>query len=409
MSDNRYFYRDLPVLRSFSEAMQTEVYVALPEDWLIVVADVIGSTRAIEAGNYKKVNTIGVACIASMVNVDRDIDIPFVFGGDGATFAIPGHLFHRAIIALRGSQKLSRESFDLGLRIGVMKVGDLAEQGFRVNVAKVRLSPDVTQATFSGRGWREAERRVKSSAAAGVIMVREEDGPAEANFEGFECRWREVPSFNGHKLSLLVAAMSNDPAVNLETYQEVVEKIKAIYGDVADYHPLRPNRMRLTLNPKLLSHEWLVRSGKTDFFARLAYFIRMLAMNLAGIYLFSRNQDTRTTPWSHYRAALVENTDFRKFDGMLRMVIDGSDAQASQLEAYLDSRYREGRLVYGLYKSPEALVTCLVQSYTGSHMHFVDGSDGGYAMAAIGLKRQLLQSEAARKANPSGDASRAGT
>ncbi len=386
--------------------MQTEVYVALPEDWWIVVADVIGSTRAIEAGNYKKVNTIGVACIASMVNVDQDIDIPFVFGGDGATFAIPAHLIDRAIVALRGSQKLSRENFGLGLRIGMVKVGDLAGQGFSANLAKVRLSPDVTQAAFSGRGWGEAERRVKSSAAAGVIMVREEDGHAEANFEGFECRWREVPSFNGHKLSLLVAAMSNDSG---EIYQEISDRINAIYGDVADYHPLRPSRMRLALNPKLLSHEWRVRSGTSDFLGRMGYFIRMLAMNLAGIYLFSRSQDTRTMPWSHYRVALVENTDFRKFDGMLRMVIDGSDAQASQLEAYLDSQYREGRLVYGMYKSPEALVTCLVQSYAGSHLHFVDGSDGGYAMAALGLKRQLLRSGAARKASPWDDASRAGT
>ena len=385
--------------------MQTGAHVALPEDWWIVIADVVGSTRAIEAGNYKKVNTVGVACIASMVNVDPGIDLPFVFGGDGATFAIPGHLVDRATVALRGSQKLSRENFELGLRIGMVKVGDLAGQGFPASLAKVRLSPDVTQATFSGRGWREAERRVKSS-GAGAIMVREEDGLAEANFEGFECRWREVPSFNGHKLSLLVAATSNDPGA---TYQEVAERINAIYGDVADYHPLRPSRMRLALTPKALSHEWRVRSGKSGFLGRVGYFIRMLAMNLAGIYLFSRNQDTRTTPWSHYRAALVENTDFRKFDGMLRMVIDGSDAQASQLEAYLESRYRAGRLAYGMYKSSEALVTCLVQSYAGSHLHFVDGSDGGYAMAALGLKRQLLQAEAARQASPSGDASRAGT
>lgn len=389
MNDNRYFYSNLPALQNFSEAIQTRLHVALPEDWWIVIADVVGSTKAIEAGDYKKVNTIGVACIAAMVNVDRSVDIPFVFGGDGATFAIPDCLVQSAILALRGSQKLSRASFGLSLRVGLVKVGDLVRQGFWINVAKIRLSSETTQSTFSGRGWEEAERLVKASGGAGVMTVREDEGPAEANFEGFECRWHGVPSFNGHKLSLLVAAMSDDPDTNLQIYKAVTEKINSIYGDVVDYHPLRPNQMYLTLNPKLLSYEWRVRSGSSGLWERLGYFIKMLFTNLVGIYFFTRNLDTGTTQWSHYRTEVVENTDFRKFDGMLRMVIDGNDAQAAEFEAYLDSQYEDGRLVYGMYKSREALVTCLVQSYAGNHLHFVDGSDGGYAMAALGLKRQL--------------------
>jgi Protein of unknown function (DUF3095) len=34
-------------------------------------------------------------------------------------------------------------------------------------------------------------------------------------------------------------------------------------------------------------------------------------------------------------------------------------------------------------------MTCIVQSYNGNHLHFVDGSDGGYALAAHQLKQQL--------------------
>jgi hypothetical protein len=49
-----------------------------------------------------------------------------------------------------------------------------------------------------------------------------------------------------------------------------------------------------------------------------------------------------------------------------------------------------------MYKSRAALVTCLVQSYNGNHMHFVDGSDGGYALAARGLKEQLKSLRANR-------------
>jgi hypothetical protein len=86
---------------------------------------------------------------------------------------------------------------------------------------------------------------------------------------------------------------------------------------------------------------------------------------------------------------MVENSDFRKFDGTLRMVIDGSEAQYRDLRDYLDGEHRHGRLVYGMHRSREALMTCIVFSYNGYHLHFVDGSDGGYAIAARDLKAQL--------------------
>ena len=34
-------------------------------------------------------------------------------------------------------------------------------------------------------------------------------------------------------------------------------------------------------------------------------------------------------------------------------------------------------------------MTCLVFERMGSQVHFVDAADGGYAMAAVGLKKQL--------------------
>lgn len=391
MRDQRRFYSALSPLASFHQAMQTCLHVPVPSDWWIVIADVVGSTRAIEAGQYKKVNTVGVACIAAVANVDRSVELPFVFGGDGATFAVPDALVAGVMSALRGAQRLSIERFGLELRVGLVRVSDLVADDFWVHLAKVRLSPHMTQATFSGRGWEEAERRVKAPGSLGVVMLDPRDEPAEASFDGFECRWQGVPSFNGHKLSLLVAAMSADAAVNLATYQAVADKIHAIYGEVANYHPLRPGAMHLTFNPRLLSHEWRVRSSQDGWLKRLGYFVRMLLLNLAGVVLFSRQIDTEAVKWSRYRDELVENTDFRKFDGMLRMVMDGSDTQAAALESFLETEFRAGRLAYGMYKSREALVTCLVRSCNGNHMHFVDGSDGGYAMAARGLKQQLKQ------------------
>ena len=149
---NINFYHDLPALESFAEAIETARHAQVPGDWWIVVADVMDSTKAIAAGAYKKVNTVGVACIAAVVNVDRSIEMPFVFGGDGATFAVPDTLRERVIPALREAQRLARQSFDLLLRVGVVRVSSLLDNGLSVRLAKIRLSPNVTQPTFSGRG-----------------------------------------------------------------------------------------------------------------------------------------------------------------------------------------------------------------------------------------------------------------
>jgi len=399
LPDSANFYRNLPLLTSFAEATKSALHADVPGDWWIVVADITGSTEAIQAGAYKKVNTVGVACIAAVTNVDRDIDLPFVFGGDGATFAIPEVLRERVVIALRASQRLAREGFGLALRVGLVSVSELLDQGFAVRTGKVRLSPHATQAALSGRGWDEAERRVKHPEASGALRVEEGEGAAEASFEGFECRWQGVPCFHDHKLALLVMATSPEADSNFATYQRVLEKIQTIYGEVESYHPLRPNDLRMTFNPRLLSHEWRVRTGgfkglglwKRRLWARLLYFKKMLLQNLAGQLLFALHLDTAAVRWSRYRDELVQNSDFRKFDGTLRMIMDGSTTQTEQLQSYLEDEFRSGRLAYGMHKSYEALVTCIVQSYNGNHLHFVDGSDGGYALAARELKRRLSE------------------
>jgi len=383
------FYHDLPALASFAEAIETDRHVPVPGDWWIVVADVTGSTQAIESGAYKKVNTVGAACIAAVVNVDRAVDIPFVFGGDGATFVVPDTLRERVIPALREAQRLSRQSFDLVLRVGMVRVSTLVSNGWTPRLAKIRLSPNVAQPTFSGRAWEEAERMVKDPSAEGVLRVEEQDGPCEGSFEGFECRWQGVPSFNDHKLALLVAAVSDDANVNLETYRQLSDRISKTYGDISSYHPLRAGRMRLSFSPSELGHEWRVRASRLGLAGRVTYFARMVLLNLAGLYLFARRRDTSTVRWSRYIDDMVENSDVRKFDGMLRMVMDGSEAQYEDLRDYLEGQRRERRLVYGMHTSKEALVTCIVFSYNGNHVHFVDGSDGGYAIAARGLKAQL--------------------
>ncbi len=387
--DNRHFYRDLPVDRDFEQAIDIAGHASVPADWWVVVADIVGSTQAIARGAYKDVNTVGVACIAAVVNVDRSIAIPYLFGGDGATFAIPDALRAAVVIALRGAQRMARHSFGLELRAGLVRVADLSQGDDWVRLGKCRLSDRNTQPVFSGRGWEQADRLVKTPDAPVVLRVCAADEPAEADFAGFECRWQNVPSFADHKLSLIVVATTRDGRDNLAVYQAVLEKIRTLFGHLDACHPLRPGRLRLSFSPRKLAGEWRVRSQHLGLLGRLSYALKLILQNLIGTLLFAGKIDTAAVRWSRYRDDLVDNSDFRKFDGALRMVLDASSEQSQALIDWLAERHRAGELVYGSYASQAALITCLVESHADQHIHFVDGSDGGYAMAARQLKAQL--------------------
>ena len=63
--------------------------------------------------------------------------------------------------------------------------------------------------------------------------------------------------------------------------------------------------------------------------------------------------------------------------------MDCSSQTLGRLHDILERASKEGVVRYGLHIQDKALVTCIVPSAMASdHMHFVDGADGGYALAA---------------------------
>jgi hypothetical protein len=94
---------------------------------------------------------------------------------------------------------------------------------------------------------------------------------------------------------------------------------------------------------------------------------------------------------AHYLRQTTDNTDFRKFDDGLRMTIDCSEATADSVEGRLAELRDGGILSFGAFRQKQALVTCIVPDpMHNDHMHFVDGAEGGYALAARMLKEQAV-------------------
>ncbi|MEQ9023415.1 MAG: DUF3095 family protein, partial [Pseudomonadales bacterium] len=66
-----------------------------------------------------------------------------------------------------------------------------------------------------------------------------------------------------------------------------------------------------------------------------------------------------------------------------------STIQRRYLESYLEQLRQQEKIAYGVHTSESSIVTCMVSDYNHNHVHFLDGSRGGYAFAAKMLKQQL--------------------
>lgn len=388
MTATETFYANLKPFDQFRGIFDPQNYVSLPEDWTVVITDIQGSTPAIQQGHYRQVNAVGVASIVAIINALKPLPIPFVFGGDGATLCIPASCAETVRAALLATQSMAREQFSLPLRIGMVPVPVIQQSPNRVLIAKCRVSEGYYQAAFTGEGLSYAESLVKND-PQGAYAIPADNIAHEADYSGFECRWKDVPSPHGETLSLLIKSVATTREQRNAVYLEVLDQIEQSYGGIETHRPVQKAGLELSTGTVGLLDEVKIRSGSASRLARWLYALLLPWKVRLGRYWMKTGSRALETDWGHYKDALVMNTDFRKFDDNLRMVISGNAAQRGRLERFLAAQYRHGSLVYGMHVSDRALMTCIISDYNLHHLHFIDGADGGYAMAARMLKSQL--------------------
>ncbi len=388
---NTDFYTRLDTVQEFSRLTEPGRFVEIPPDWIVVVADVKGSTKAIQEGRYKEVNTIGVSIITGILNKVGRQSIPYVFGGDGATLCIPESMREVVRQTLIGCRRMAKEFFKLDLRIGMVPVRDISVGGHQVLIAKHRVSENYAQAAFTGGGLEYADHCIKDESLQSKYLISESEQDGEADLTGLECRWQNIPSPRGETVSLLVRAMAATRVERAKIYLGVVQEIQRVYGSDDECKPLLPKGLNLTLDGQKLSHESRVRTfGKGGFNAVLYWFSIRLQV-LIGMLIMGFGLRFKGVNWGDYKSQTVANSDFRKFDDMLRQILSGTPQMREELEKYLALRHKRRELVYGIFTSKSALMTCMIGDYSGDHVHFVDGDEGGYACAAIQLKKQLKE------------------
>ena len=323
-------------------------------------------------------NTAGAAVIAAVTNALNGRIFPYVFGGDGASFAVPAQDRDLARAALASTAAWTRDDLSLDLRVALVPVSAVIEQSLNVSVARFAPSKNVSFAMFSGGGLAWAERALKS----GLYAVPVAEPGTRPDLSGLSCRWNDIPATKGLILSVVVAPMTHgDPAFRkmVEALLAELESSSEVARPIPDEAPgvgWPPPGLELEARASRQKEETLfLRRLKLLLGTLIAYIILKFGIRL-------KNFDPAV-----YRREVVENSDFRKFDDNLRMTLDCTPSLADRIEQRLTAARAAGVARFGLHRQPAAIMTCIVPSISDSnHVHFVDGAAGGYALAARQLK-----------------------
>ena len=374
------FYASIPVFHGFGSLMDPAWYSPLPDDWSIGVADIVESTKAIAEARYKAVNMAGAAVIAAVTNALDGREFPFVFGGDGASFAVSPDDLERARAALAATAAWVKDDLNLAMRVALVPVTKVRAQGLDVRVARFAPSPNLSYAMFSGGGLGWAETAMKR----GEFSVSPAPSGTHPDLTGLSCRFEEIPSVRGLILSvLIVPAKGADP----KAFRKLIEDVIALVERSPDAgRPVPPGGPGIRWPPGGAELEARAMRGGSLFRRRafvlanglFAYLVMRFGISVGGF-----------VPKT-YVQQVVENSDFRKYDDGLRMILDCTPELERALTQRLAQAASAGIIKYGLHRQDAAMMTCFTPSALRSdHVHFIDGARGGYASAATALKATL--------------------
>lgn len=359
---------------SFSDVLNARAYTPVGRNAWIAVTDVAGSTQAIAQGRYKYVNLAGAAGIAAFSNAFPGLDLPFAFGGDGAAILVPDGTQIRARAILASLQAAAQSALGLTLRAALVPMSVICANGLDVQLVYQELANGRRLPMLSGGGISFAESLAKSPQGQ-AFWVAPNSTVEPPNLDGLSCRWQPVKPQRGLMLSVLVAGPSKPDA-----YLPVFDAIA-----VAAAGPQSP-LARAPLPawpPKGLRAETRLRVGRSD----LRYMASILGQSALGAVSAYTGWTIGGFNGQHYRASLLRHCDALKFADGLKMVVDCSVTEADAVEAALNALPAESGFGFGLQRSDSALMTCFVQTTAdGGHIHFIDGAQGGYAIAAQSLK-----------------------
>lgn len=360
--------------------MEEHLFFKIPENWHVLITDVKDSTIAVSRGLHETINLVATGSIVAVLNIvhNAGLTIPFFFGGDGATFIIPPSILQPVLQALMLHRENIEKQFNLDLRVGHITVAETYANGKDLKISKLKTSAHFEIPVLLGEGLIYAENKIKGpDYQSGTITMTEE----ALNLDGMQCRWDKImpPENYSEVVSLLVIA--RDGGRQSFAFKQVMDSIETIYGTPQTRTPISVSKLKLNATLAKIGQEMRVKMRGFRPLHQLATWFKTL---LGHIYF-------ETKQGKIYLENLVEMSDTLVIDGRINTVISGTALQRKLLEDALDKIEEDGEIIYGLHVSKDSVMSCYVRNMDNQHIHFVDGSEGGYTKAAGMIKRKLRE------------------
>ncbi|WP_033068815.1 DUF3095 domain-containing protein [Thalassospira australica] len=379
-------YLDIPTFDDFAKVLDGSVYHELPDDWWVGTSDIVGSTKAVAQGRFKDVNMVGASVICAVSNALGHSDYPFMFGGDGASFACPPEKIDAVRDAMAATSTWAQETLDLELRVGLTKISEIRASGRSVRVARYAVSHPVSYAMFNGRGLRWAEDQMRD----GNNVIPPAPAGTRPDLTGLSCRWSPIRADkNNQILSIMVM-----PAEDREKFDAVVAGLFDILDDAPrKSSPIPAKGPDFAFPPPGLKLEALATEEKEGGYVKA--WLKALYIALIALVLMKTGWKLGDFDPKRYRDYTGYNTDFRKFGDGLWMTVDCSAERGLEIDEYLRIAEDRGDIHFGTHHQRTAIMTCIVPSITSdAHFHFLDGGEGGYTAAATVYKAKMKRDQA---------------
>ena len=375
------FYTELPLNEVSVNKLvaDRQFFFPVPDDWHVVITDIKKSTQAVKDGLHQVVNLVATGSVIAGLNIARkaNITIPFFFGGDGATLLVPASMVDQLILGLNEHRENTSKNFGLELRVGHMPVAEIYQKKHDLNISKVKIGEVFFIPIILGDGLQYAEQVIKGE---DFVPYMPQVTSAPLDLDGMECRWDRIkPPENMFEVVCLLAVVRNDEQ-QAAIYKKVLDKIDEIYGQQQIRNPISVRRLRLNATLGKINTEMLAKLGRFD----PLYLITNWLITIIGKFYLHYDKKGRM-----YLHRLVELSDTLIIDGRINTVISGTAQQRELLIASLNQMEQDGEIIFGWHASDESVMSCYVRDRLDQHIHFVDGSEGGYTKAASMLKKKL--------------------
>ncbi|AWV97160.1 DUF3095 family protein [Arcticibacterium luteifluviistationis] len=384
MEDIQYYTKLKNSNKNLVELLDSEsAFSDVPNTWHVVVVDILNSTQAVDEGKHHQVNLTATGSIISVLNTIRkekqSIEIPYFFGGDGATFILPSLLLKKIVLVLDNYSLHIKRNTNLTLRVGHVPVSHLTTENCSLKIVKHRLSAQLSIPIVLGNGLKKAEEIIKRDFQENNLTNFKED---LLNLEGMECRWEQVnPNQTQNKVVCLLLDAVND-SNQREVYKNVLTKMDAIFGTFEIRQPIKSDKLKLSFSILKIWEEMKISLAKKN----LGYLFKNWISTLFGKFYLSLSPNG-----IQYLKQIGQLSHTFMLDGMINTIFTAEQPKIDLFLAYLNQLEKDKKIIFGIHITHASVMSCYVLDRKTKHSHFVDGTEGGYTSAAKMFKEKMTK------------------